>query len=50
MTEQNFFRRYELAVPKFLHYSIAGLMWIGVGAMLVIFASEWLYDATDQPL
>lgn len=25
-------------------------MWIGVGVMLIIFASEWLYDATDQPL
>ncbi len=50
MTEQNFFRRFEPAVPKFYHYSIAGLMWIGVGAMLIIFASEWLFDATDQPL
>lgn len=50
MTEQNFFRRYEPAVPKFFHYSIAGLMWIGVGAMLIVFASEWLHDASDQPL
>ncbi|MHA1466056.1 MAG: hypothetical protein ACTSQ2_13290, partial [Candidatus Heimdallarchaeaceae archaeon] len=25
-------------------------MWIGVGAMLIIFASEWLHDATNQPL
>ncbi len=25
-------------------------MWIGVGAMLIVFASEWLHDATDQPL
>ncbi len=50
MTEQNFFKRFEPAVPKFFHYSIAGLMWIGVGAMLIVFASEWLHDATDQPL
>ncbi len=50
MTEQNFFRRFEPAVPKIFHYSIAGLMWIGVGAMLTIFASEWLHDATDQPV
>ena len=50
MTEQNFFRRFEPAVPKIFHYSIAGLMWIGVGAMLIIFASEWLHNATDQPL
>ncbi|MHA1347286.1 MAG: hypothetical protein ACTSU7_09005 [Candidatus Heimdallarchaeaceae archaeon] len=25
-------------------------MWIGVGAMLIVFASEWLHDASDQPL
>ncbi|MHA1552651.1 MAG: hypothetical protein ACTSQC_11985 [Candidatus Heimdallarchaeaceae archaeon] len=50
MTEQNFFRRFEPAVPKIFHYSIAGLIWIGVGAMLIVFASEWLHDATEQPL
>ena len=50
MTEQDFFRRYEPTAPKLFHYSIAGLMWIGVGAMLTIFASEWLYEASDQPL
>lgn len=49
MTDQDFFRRYEPAVPKLFHYSIAGLMWIGVGAMLIVFASEWLYDTSDQP-
>jgi len=50
MTKQNSFRRYELATPKTYYYSIAGLMWIGVGAMPIVFASEWIHNATDQPV
>ncbi|MHA1205739.1 MAG: hypothetical protein ACTSRR_08955 [Candidatus Heimdallarchaeaceae archaeon] len=49
MSYQYFAEKCEPAVPKYVHYIIAGLAWLGVGIMLSNFAIQWLI-ATVVPL
>ncbi|MHA1303961.1 MAG: hypothetical protein ACTSQE_07050 [Candidatus Heimdallarchaeaceae archaeon] len=50
MFKQTVFERCEPAVPKFMHYLLAGVMWLGVGIMLSNYAVQWLVMAENEPV
>jgi len=49
VSNDSFLNKYEPSVSHTWHYSIAGLMWMGVGIMLTVYAAQWL-AAVDKEL
>ncbi|MHA1668661.1 MAG: hypothetical protein ACTSUR_08390, partial [Candidatus Heimdallarchaeaceae archaeon] len=49
VSDDFFLNKYEPSVSHTWHYSIAGLMWMGVGIMLTVYAAQWL-AAVDKEL